>query len=292
MSALLYYLIIKPISFLPFWILYLLSDFFYLIIYKFFGYRTSVVTTNLTNSFPNKTPDEIREIQDKFFHHLCDLIVESIKLFSITEKEANKRLTVKNPELPNALFDKGMHVNTASGHYGNWEYIATIANLKIAHLVAGLYTPLSNRFFERKMKESRGKYGILLIPTSEVKSYNENQPETPTMMFYGTDQSPKSSTKAYWMRFLNQDTAVAFGIENYSKKFNYPVLYCGVNKIKRGYYEMFFKLISDKPRETKYGEITEKHVRLLEEQIIENPEYWLWTHKRWKREKPDGVILN
>ena len=291
MSALLYYLILKPISLLPFWVLYGFSDFLYLFIYKIFGYRTSVVKTNLTNSFPDKSPKEIKEIQDKFYHHLCDLIVESIKLFSISKKEAEKRLVFTNPELTDAYFEKGQNLNVIGAHYGNWEYIATIANLNVLHQLAGIYTPLTNKFFENKMIQSRSKYGMLLIPTSEVKEFYKNQPTIPTMMIYGSDQSPRSSKKSYWTRFLNQDTAVSYGAEKYSKEFNYPLFYGAIKKVKRGFYEVTLKLIEDKPQQTQPGEMTEKHVRILENQILEQPEHWLWTHKRWKREKPDDVII-
>jgi KDO2-lipid IV(A) lauroyltransferase len=290
MSAILYYLIIKPLSLLPFRVLYWLSDFLYLILYKVFGYRTSVVNANLTNSFPEKSPEEIKEIQDKFYHHLCDLIVESVKLFSISEKEILKRIKFVNPEVTNAYFDKGQNLMIVGGHSGNWEY--TIAgNLVVSHQIVALYSPLSNKFFEKKMKESRSRFGTSLLSTKDAKAFFKAGPETLSMMIFGSDQSPSSSTKAYWTRFLNQDTAVSYGLEKYAKQYKYPVFYAGIRKIKRGCYEFSFELIEENPASTTYGEITEKHVRILENQILAQPEYWLWTHKRWKREKPEGVVI-
>ena len=141
------------------------------------------------------------------------------------------------------------------------------------------------------MRQSRSKYGMLLISTSNVKSFYENQPTTPTMMIFGSDQSPNSSKKSYWTRFLNQDTAVSYGAEKYSKELNYPIFYVGLRKVKRGFYEVTFELIEAHPQQTEYGEITENHVRMLEKQIIEQPELWLWTHKRWKRAKPDDMVI-
>jgi KDO2-lipid IV(A) lauroyltransferase len=167
-----------------------------------------------------------------------------------------------------------------------------VANLLISHLEVGIYTPLTNQFFNNKMQQSRSRFGTLLVTSTNLKAYYKNQPTVPTMMFYGSDQSPKSSKKAYWMRFLNQDTAISFGAEKFSKEFNNPVFYMSLEKVKRGYFELTFIPISENPRETSYGEITRKHVHLLEKQIIEKPEYWLWTHKRWKREKPDDVIID
>ena len=290
MSALLYYLIIKPLSLLPFWVLYLISDFLYLVLYKIFGYRVGVVTTNLTNSFPDKSPKEITDIRNKFYHHLCDLIVESIKLFSISEKEVRKRIKFVNPEVTNAYFEKGQSLMIVGGHCGNWEY-TVVGGLFVSHQIVALYSTLSNKFFEKKMKESRSRFGISLLSTKDAKAFFEAGLETPSMMIFGSDQSPSSSSKAYWTRFLNQDTAVLYGLEKYAKQYNFPVFYAAIRKVKRGYYEFSFELVEENPASTSYGEISEKHVRMLENQILEQPEYWLWTHKRWKREKPKDVVI-
>ena len=290
MSALLYYLVLKPISLLPFWILYRISDFLYIILYKIIGYRVGVVNTNLTNSFPEKSPEEIKDIRNKFYHHLCDLIVESIKLFSISEKEVKKRIIFVNPEVTDAYFDKGQSIMIVGGHCNNWEY-TVVGGLYVSHEMVALYSPLSNNFFEKKMKESRSRFGITLLSTRDAKAFFKDPPENPVMMIFGSDQSPSSSTNAYWTRFLNQDTAVLYGLEKYAKRLNYPVFYAEIRKVKRGCYEFSFELIEENPASTTYGEISEIHVRRLEKQILENPEYWLWTHKRWKREKPDDVVI-
>ena len=141
------------------------------------------------------------------------------------------------------------------------------------------------------MKESRSRFGITLLSTRNAKAFFKTGPETPSMMIFGSDQAPSSSTNAYWTRFLNQDTAVLYGLEKYAKQLNYPVIYAEIRKVKRGCYEFSFKLIEENPATTAYGEISERHVRMLEKQILEQPEYWLWTHKRWKREKPDDVVI-
>jgi len=288
MSFLLYYLILKPISFLPFWILYGLSDFFYLIFYKILGYRTRVVKINLTNSFPDKSPKEIKEIQSKFYHHFCDLIVESIKIFSLSEEEALKRMKVVNPELPNSYYEQGKNIMIVGGHYGNWEYVV-FCDLQLKHKVAAPYSKLNNRFFENKMKQSRSKFGFKMFTTKQIKDFFNNPPKIPFMVIFGSDQSPSSSTNAYWTRFLNQDTAVLFGTEKYSKEYDLPVLFGGIHKVKRGRYEFYFELLEDNPKATKYGQITEQFTKKIEQQINEQPEYWLWTHKRWKRKKPEIV---
>jgi len=290
MSALFYYLIIKPISLLPFRVLYWFSDFIYLFLYKIFGYRIDVLKTNLHNSFPEKTPEEIKEIQDKFYHHLCDIIVESIKLFSLSKEEAVKRLKVSNPEVPNAFFEQGKSIMVTGSHYANWEY-AVIADLLVKHQVTAPYSKLSNAFFEKKMKRSRTRFGIIMFTTKKVKEFFKDPPKMPYLTIFGSDQSPTSSTKAYWTRFLNQDTAVLFGIEKYSKKYNMPLVFGGIRKVKRGFYEFYFETLIEDTASTKHGEISEVLTRRIEKQILENPEYWLWTHKRWKREKPEDVVI-
>jgi len=292
MSALLFYLVIKPISLLPFWVLYGLSDFLYLIIYKILGYRTSVVKTNLINSFPDKSPEEIKTIQNKFYHHFFDLIIESIKLFSISKKEVLKRFKFTNPEITYPFYERGQNLIVVAGHYGNWEFAATApADSRVLYQMATLYFPLSNKFLEKKIKQSREKFGFMLIPGKDVKVFFNHKFAKPTMLFFLSDQSPPSSKNAYWTRFLNQDTGVLYGAENYAKKYNYPVFFARIKRIKRGFNEFTFEYIEENPASTSYGEITKKHVQMLEKQIIEQPEFWLWTHRRWKREKPEDVVI-
>jgi len=290
MSALLYYLILKPLSLLPFWILYRISDFLYIVLYRIIGYRVDVVSTNLTNSFPDKSPKEIKEIQHKFYHHLCDLILESIKLFSISEKEANKRIIFINPELTDAYYKEGKNIMIVGGHSSNWEY-TVIGSMQLLHTLVALYSPLSNRFFEKIMKQSRERFGTQLLSTRNTKTFFKEPHKNPLMIIFGSDQSPTSSSKAYWTRFLNQNTAVLFGAEKYSKEYNYPLFFGGIKKIKRGFYEFYFELIEENPASTAHGELSERLTRRIEKQILEQPEYWLWTHKRWKREKPDDVVI-
>lgn len=249
-----------------------------------------MVKTNLTNSFPEKNSKEIKEIQNKFYHHLCDLIVESIKLFSISEKEAGKRLVFTNPELTDAYYKEGKNVMIVGGHSGNWEY-TVVGSLQLLHTLVALYYPFSNHFFERKMKQSRERFGTMLLSTKDAKAFYKESHQSPLMIIFGSDQSPSSSTNAYWTRFLNQDTAVLFGAEKYSKEYNYPLIFGGIKKIRRGYYEFYFELIEENPATTAYGELSEKLTRRIEQQILEQPEIWLWTHKRWKREKPEDVVI-
>lgn len=290
-SALLYYLVIIPISLLPFTILYLLSDFLFVVLYYGIGYRKSVVLKNIQNSFPEKSKKEQIEIQRKFYRHLCDLIVESLKAFTISEKQVLKHVTCKNPEMIDAYFDKNQSVIIAGGHYNNWEIFAVAVDKIIKHKTIGIYKPLTNKYFDEKMRSTRSKYGLLMIPTYEVKQYLDKLKNTPTATIFGFDQSPSNPHKAYWTKFLNQDTAVLFGTEKLAKEYNYPVLYGRINKEKRGYYSFEFFKTTDTPRETAQGEITEKITRALEKDIKAIPQYWLWSHKRWKHTRPEDYKI-
>lgn len=286
-TALLYYLFIKPISLLPLRAIYIITDFFYLIVFYVFPYRKKLVFTNLRNSFPQKSEQEIRQIAKKFYHHFTDLIAESIRLFSISEAEALRRFKLRDPELMQRLYAKEKSVIITGGHYNNWELLAVTINQQIPHAVAALYTHLNNPFFDKKFLQTRTKYGLQMVPKKLAKKYFEENRNSPVAIIFGADQSPSSQTKNFYrMRFLNQDTAVMFGTEKYAVEYNFSVVYMRILKVKRGFYEFESQMIEENPTTAPYGSITEKHTKLLEQDIIKAPEYWIWTHKRWKIKLP------
>lgn len=287
-NALLYYLVIIPISLLPFPLLYALSDGLYILFYYMLGYRKKVVLQNIRNSFPDKTEKEHIEICKKFYRHFCDLVVESLKTFTISEKEVLKRVICTNPEVIDKYFDQKRSVIIAGGHYNNWELFAVAVDALIKHKTVGIYKPLSNKYFDGKMRGTRSKYGLEMISTKEVKSFFDTHINVLTATIFGTDQSPSNPNNAYWMKFLNQDTGVLFGAEKFAKEYNYPVVYGRLNKLKRGHYSLDFTDVTDTPQETAHGEITEKITLLLEKDIQAIPQYWLWTHRRWKHKRPEG----
>lgn len=286
MARIFYYLIIKPLSFLPMWALYVLSDLLYLIMRCGLTYRKKVVFSNLSLAFPNKPHEEIRAIAWKFYRHFCDLLAESVRLFSISKEEAIARFKVVNPEVLDALALQSKSALLVGGHYNNWELFAVATAPQIPHQLLGIYTPLTNAFFERKFSESRSKFGLVLVPKKMVKETFERYRNHLTVTTFAIDQSPRKSQKVYWTRFLGQDTAVHFGAEKYAKDYHYAVVYGSARKVKRGYYELRFELIEANAPETQEGAITGRMTHLLEQQIHEFPEYWLWTHKRWKLKKP------
>jgi KDO2-lipid IV(A) lauroyltransferase len=289
LNYLLYYVLILPVSVLPFRVLYIISDGFYIIIYRLIGYRTKVVLTNIRNSFPDKSDAEHQAICRKFYHHLCDLLVESLKIFTISDKEARKRMVLLNPEFIDAYYRQGKSIIMAGGHLNNWELFAVVIDELIPHKAIGIYQPLVNLFFDEKMRRSREKYGLRMISTRIVKKVFEEEKNKITATIFASDQSPSNTTNCYWMKFLNQDTGVLFGVEKYAKEYNYPVVYGRINKVKRGYYSCEFFKVTDDPAAAAHGEITESFTKMLERDIIAHPQYWLWSHRRWKHKRPEGI---
>jgi KDO2-lipid IV(A) lauroyltransferase len=287
-TALAYYLFLLPISWLPFWLLYRLSDGLYYIGYYLIRFRTNIVIQNLTNSFPDKSHREIEQIAKKFYRHFCDQIVEGLKMFSISKSELLKRSRHINAEIMDRFYDNGQSIIIVTGHYNNWEMWAQSCNPQMKHQAVGIYTPLSNKFFDNKFARSRGRHGTILVAKNWVKKYFAKKNDQPQAIIFGVDQSPSPNTKkVYWTTFLNQDTPVMFGSEKYAKEYNYPIIFAAIKKVIRGYYTVNFEMLIENPGETAYGEITEKHTRRLEEIILEQPEYYLWSHRRWKRKRSD-----
>jgi len=288
-NALFYYGVLIPISYLPYPVLYVLSDGLYVLLFRVFGYRKAAVSKNITNSFPEKSEAERLKIVSAFYEHLCDLIVESIKVFSISEKQIHQRMKIVNPEYINQFFEKNQSVILAGGHYNNWELFAVAIDAAIKHDAVAIYKPMSNLYFDEKMRYSRGKYGLKMISTKATKQEFEKK-DSLRVIIFGIDQFPGSHRNCYWSNFLNQDTAMIFGTEKYAKEYNYPVLSGRINKVKRGHYEFEFTDAIEAPQATSYGEITKRINKLLENDIILKPQYWLWSHKRWKLPRPVEYI--
>jgi len=271
------------VSVLPMKLQYLISDFFYLIIFYLAKYRRDVVRKNLRNSFPNKTEKEIKRIEKLFYHHLVDLFIEEMTMLTISSKKISKRNKFLNIELLDNLYRQNMGVIGVTGHYCNWEWLNYL-EVNCNYRGLAIYKPLSDKNFEKFMNNVREKYGSIAVPmkrTLKQLIIQVRKNELPFSMMVA-DQSPGNDESNYWTTFLNQETAVYMGVEKIAKKFNHAVVFISMRKVKRGYYETSFELITDKPQETKDFEITEKHVRMLEKLIIDTPEYWIWSHKRWK----------
>jgi len=241
---------------------------------------------NLRNSFPEKTEKERRQIARKFYRFFCDLIFESVKLTNIDTPQLRRRIHYSNPEIFDDLYRKGKQIFGVIGHYGNWEWLATLENT-IPYHHATLYRPLENKVFDKFLYDLRTKYGTDAIPSiSVIRAINEYRYKNRlTTLCFPSDQSPPRNTIDYWTTFLNQDTPVYLGVEKLAKRYDAAVLYYEIRRVKRGYYEVEVTLIAENAAKTFDYEITNRHVALLEETICRNPQYWLWSHRRWKHKR-------
>ncbi|MEX1191416.1 MAG: lysophospholipid acyltransferase family protein [Brumimicrobium sp.] len=283
-----YHIFIYPASLLPLRVMYLFTDFFYLLLITILPYRRSVVRKNIDNAFPNKSIKEKRKIERKFYRHLTDLLAEGAKNLSISESQLKKRFHVANPELMEELYGLKKSVLLVSGHYNNWEWLITGQNLLFKHQAVGIGTPLSNGFWDKKLNERRSRYGMKVIYSKIVHEFFKNNTETIATLVLA-DQSPGDSKKCYWMDFLNQKTGVVFGPELLAHQYGHAVVFFYLERVKRGFYKMHLQEITRNPSAMKWGEITEAHTKMLEEIIIKRPEHWIWSHKRWKREVPADI---
>jgi KDO2-lipid IV(A) lauroyltransferase len=279
------------LSILPFPLLYGLSNFFFFVLYRLIGYRKPLVLQNLRNSFPEKSEAEIQLIAKKFFRHLCDLFLETFKTLTISEESMLKHCYF-HPEakiLFNSLTAEGKSIILVMGHQGNWEWAGNTfsAEIKGSQLYV-IYHPVANKHLDGLMYKMRTRFKTKLIAMKDTfKEMVVHRKEITTTAFIA-DQTPSSVTGAHWMTFLNQDTPVFLGTERIARKMNFPVVYAFVKKIKRGVYEINAELLIATPGTTMDGGITEMHTRRLEQDIREQPETWLWSHRRWKRKRTDA----
>ncbi|TYA57346.1 lysophospholipid acyltransferase family protein [Formosa maritima] len=281
------YILIYPflwgISILPFRILYFFSDGIYILIYYIIGYRRRTVKENLNLVFPDKSEKEIKTITKKFYHHLCDMVVESIKSMTISETEIKKRFVYKNVDQILDLEKDNKSIVLMCGHYASWEWIFILQKY-INHKGYAIYKRLANKYFDTLVKRIRAKYNSYLITTKEtipvlIKAKVEGEL---TINGFASDQSPKNNKALHWQEFMNIKVPVHTGAEMLAKRLDMAVVFLKVKKLKRGYYEATISTITKSPKDYKDYEITDIFLKLLEEQIYEAPEYYLWTHKRWK----------
>ena len=271
---------------LPMNVLYLLSDILYFSIYHIIRYRRKVVRNNIRNSFPEKTEKEILKLEHRFYHHFADYIVETIKLAHISQEELLKRADIRNPEVIFDLLDKGHTCFIfALGHYGNWEWFSGVsARFEGRASIYQIYRPLKNKAFDRLFIYLRTRFNSFGIKKNETirDMIALKRDKTHALVPFVADQTPSKTNLNYWATFLNQDSAILTGPERIAKKLDIPIVFADTIKAKRGYYTVDIKLITDKPKETPDFYITNEYVRLMEECIMRDPAYWLWTHKRWK----------
>ena len=288
------YILVYPllwiISTLPFRLLYFLSDGFYVLLYYIIGYRKKVVTNNLKFAFPEKTNQEISLIRKRFYHHLCDMMFEAIKSITISEAEMQKRYVFTNVEEIHKLEKENRSIVLFMGHYASWEWIF-ILQTHVNHKGYAVYKRLSNKYFDALVKRIRAKYNSHLITTKETFSILIKAKENNELTFNGFvfDQSPKLNKAVYWQEFMGIEVPVHVGAEILAKRLDMVTLFLKVKKVKRGHYEATFLDINRNTKDYADFEITDLALKRVEEQINEAPEYYFWTHKRWKHrgQKPE-----
>lgn len=277
------YPIIWLMSLLPMRVLYIFSDFLFYIFFYLVGYRKKVILNNLELAFPEKSIAELKQIRKRFYKHFVDLIVESIKAFTISQKNLQKRYTYRNPELIDNITAKGKSIALMGAHQSNWEWSIGMT-LSVNTKCFGAYTKIGNKYFDKVIKKSRTKFGFIAYKTSEtIKSMAHNFDNgIHGLYLLLSDQSPQVHKTHYWREFMGVKVPIHTGAEMLAKKFDMAVVNYSIKKVKRGYFEVTFDLIAGNARDFENYEITDKYLEITERNINAQPEFYLWSHKRFK----------
>ena len=290
----LYYIVLAVwyvFSLLPLRVHYVLSDIIFSILYGLFGYRKKVVRENLRTSFPEKSEDELRKIERGFYHFLCDYLVESVKLMTISRENLKRRMVFKGTELIDQCMEEGQSCAIYLGHYCNWEWVTSLPLWFTPKARCGqIYHPIENEAFDRLFLRLRQRLDALCIPMQDTlrKVLEFRRIGQPVVIGYISDQKPHWVNIHHWVDFLHHDTPVLTGTERIVRKMNHAVFFLDMQRVRRGYYEAEVKLITRHPQEVKggYG-LTDIYYRMLEQNIKQAPEFWLWSHKRWARTREE-----
>lgn len=287
---LLIFLLVFPIlwliSILPFRLFYFLSDFVYVIVYHLLGYRKRTVRENIALTLPHLSENERLSIEKKFYHHMCDMFLEMVKSLSISKEEMNKRFKINNIEVLHEFEQKGKSIVILTSHYASWEWLIILSS-KTKLVLVGVYKKIANQYFDQLVRKIRSKFGTELVSTADtIKLIQENEKQGKLCM-YGliSDQSPKLNRAFHWCKFMGVEVPVHTGAEMIAKRHDLSVVFVDVKKVKRGYYEATLHVLTEQSKSIPDFEITETYLKLVEKQIYDAPEYYLWTHKRWKHRR-------
>jgi KDO2-lipid IV(A) lauroyltransferase len=276
------------VSLLPFWFLYGIADIISVFLYYIIRYRRDVVANNLRNAFPERGALERKEIERKYYRYMGDLMVETIKMMTVSEASLRKRMKPTNPELVEHYFKQNKSIIAAAGHYCNWEMAALAFGLLTDEKRIIVYKPLENEVFDDMFNRVRARFGAILVAMKQTLRTMISFKNDLTFSVLVSDQTPVRHEINYFTDFLNQPTAVFLGIEKLAKLIDAAVIFYRIDRVKRGYYIYTLVPLIDNPKETAGHEITEAHVKYLEKLIQEKPQYWLWSHRRWKY-KPEDI---
>ena len=280
------------ISLLPMRLLYVISDIFYLLTRYIFRYRVKVVKENIDYAFPEKTKIEKQKIVWKFYRHFTDLMMESVKLHSACEKEMEKRVKLEGHELISQYYRQGKSFIVLAMHHNNWEWCSYLLT-KTNHQGLLIYNPIRGNYaMERFLLHSRERWGGKCVPVHQSArvTLEFHRRKIPTMLWLGADQTPPATSR-FWTTFMNREAPFFSGPEKIAVKTNQPVFFQHMSKIKRGHYVARFIPLTENPSETKPKDILLAYIKKMEEVIRQEPEYYLWSHRRWKHKRPAGIPL-
>ncbi len=280
-------ILFKLVSRLPFWLLYIISDMMAFFAEHILQYRKAVILKNLQNSFPDKSKKELQKIKSRYYKNLTDVALESFKLLSISKIEFTKRMKILNVEKVNNLYDKKISVIATTSHLCNWEWMLAICAVHFKPSIDAVYQQIQNTFFDNLMLRIRSRFGSIPVEKKQVFRESLKKRNIPHVIALVADQSPPvHDEQVIWAPFMNQDTVFYSGMARLAKSFKWPIVFGEMRRLRRGYYEMEFKDICNSPEEYRDDQIINMYAEMVEASIRENPESWLWSHNRWKREKP------
>lgn len=263
-------------------------------VYYLVRYRRKVTRTNLANAYPERTENERRGIEQAYYHHISDLLVEGLYNLYARPQSIMQRYHFANRQLVNRYYEQGQSIILMSAHYNNWEYMITSLNFQLMHHGVGVGKPLNDKLVANYVTRRRGRFGTEIVDHTNVRQTMEyyRQHQVPVAYMMLSDQSPSDERKSFWTMFLHQETPFLYGAEYFARKYDMPVIYYDVTKTSRGRYEVRFTLLCDKPSEVPQYTIISRYIQHLGNTIDAAPQYWLWSHRRWKRKRPADIPLN
>lgn len=277
--------------------MYILSDILYLVAYYLVGYRRKVTRGNLEACFPEMKAKNRKRLERRYYRYMCDLLIEGVVNLYASPLFLRRHYRILNRQVVDRYYERGQSVILVSAHYGNWEYMVSSLGMQMLHHGIGVGKPLNDKAVAGFVTRRRTRYGTQVVDQYDVRRHVAffDKHHVPCAIMMLGDQSPANPHRSYWTTFLGRDTAFLYGAEYFARKYNYPVLYYSVDRVRRGYYEVSFSVLCDTPQEAPQYSIVEQYARTLEEQIRRQPEYWLWSHRRWKltrngRIQKDGTI--
>lgn len=280
-------LVVEGFRFVPFWLLYRLSDGLAFLLYRVIGYRRQVVWDNLRRSFPEKTTSDLAEIARETYRNLTDVMLETLKSYTMSVPAIHHRCPVRNPEVVNQYLDRGQSVILSGAHYGNWEYTGITMPPLFHGTAVTAFKAIANPYMDRYVNHTRERTGMVMVSMDDTFAAmrRREQEGLPSVYILLADQSPSNRKGAHWVEFLGQDTASLPGVDVLARRFKFPVLFYEVRRVRRGFYEVYFSEICTDPTVATEASITRAFAETLEAVIRQRPEPWLWSHKRWKMQR-------